>query len=181
MAKNDNFHAIRLHSALSEYVGSEKADRFAELHPLGKSADVSKKTRWVLEACRYLEETCPQELILLIREKCVCTDCTSAAKLMRSCLNKSNSIREFVNLFNRKDSSGGYLEYVGERELLLCYPTCFCACVKRSPDPVPRTWCLCSVGYAKRLFSQVFDFEFSAELVSSVKIGGERCAIRICW
>ncbi len=181
MAKNDNSHAIRLYSALSEYAGTEKADQFAELHPLGKSADVTQKARWALEACRFLDETCQQELIPLIRERCICTDGTSAAKLMRACLNKSDSIRDFVNLFNQKDSSGGYLEYVSEQEILMCYPACFCSCVKRSPEAMPLSWCLCSVGYAKRLFSQVFDFAFRAELISSVKTGGERCAVRICW
>jgi len=166
---------------LQKVVGNEAAEYVALHYPLGKSAAVPQKAAWAKNICHYLEHTFDAETVCAVRERCVCNDGLTASKLMRGCLQKASSVREFVELFNHADKSGGWLEYVSERELLLCYPACFCACIKRGDELISASWCQCSVGYAKRVFMQVLEVPFAAELVSSVKNGADRCAIRITW
>ena len=63
--------------------------------------------------------------------------------------------------------------------LLLVYPECYCACVKRVEEPISKTWCLCTLGHVKGLFYQVLDREVEAELVETIKTGGARCAVKL--
>lgn len=179
--KNDNTHALRLHAAIAHVVNTEAADAVAARFPLGKSANVGRKAAWASDVCHYLEEAYDGDTVREIRQICCCSDGASAAKRMRACLKNAGNIREFADLYNRTDKTGVWLEYVDEKHLILCYPECFCSCVKRSPAPAPKSWCLCSAGYAKRLFEQVFDSDVRAELLQSVKTGGAQCRIRVTW
>ncbi len=179
--KNDNAHAIRLYQALQNVVGDDVAEYVAANFPLGKSADVPHKAAWATKICNYLETSFDADTVSSIRQLCPCNNGATAAKLMKMCMQKTTNIHEFVELFNQTDKSGGWLEYVSEHELLLCYPTCFCACIKRNDEMISSSWCQCSVGYAKRVFEQVVEVPVTAELVSSVKSGAERCAIRVNW
>ena len=179
--KNDNVHALRLYQALLDVVGSDAAEYVSLNFPLGKSADAHRKAAWAKSIRNHLDNTFDAEKVNSIRERCACNSGAKASKLMRSCLQKASGIQEFVDLFNHADKSGGWLEYINELELLLCYPTCFCACIKCSDEYIPTSWCQCSVGYAKRVFTQVFEVPVAAELLSTVKSGADRCAIRVTW
>lgn len=63
----------------------------------------------------------------------------------------------------------------------MCYPRCFCGCVKNVDAPLPQTWCYCSIGYTRNVFTQVFGEGVRAFLIESVKTGAKRCAIRVEW
>ena len=179
--KNDNAHALRLYQALLNVAGTEAAEYVAANFPLCKSADAPHKAAWAKNICDYLETSFDATTIASIRQLCPCNNGAAAAKLMRTCLQKTSNILEFVELFNHTDKSGGWLEYVNERELILCYPNCFCSCIKHSDEHISPSWCQCSVGYVKRVFEQVLTVPVTAELLSSVKSGSERCAIRVAW
>ena len=41
------------------------------------------------------------------------------------------------------------------------------------------TWCQCTTGYSKVLFEQAFGCEVDVELLKSIKVGDERCLMKI--
>ena len=71
MAKNDNTYALRFYNSLAQLDG-EAASRFAQEHPLSKSANYEKKFRWAKEQCRFLEENFSPEDIEAVRARCHC-------------------------------------------------------------------------------------------------------------
>ncbi len=178
--KNDNSHAIRLVNSLEKLHGKEKADEVAALYPLSKSADFEKKFVWAQSVCGYLDENFDDDAIREIRRSCRCNDGKSNAAKLQKYLGKSASIAEFVEKFNAAETFAS-LEYISERELLFCYPECYCSCVKRSSGLVSKTWCYCTLGNAAGTFTALFGDGVRVELIESIKTGGSRCVIRVCW
>lgn len=64
---------------------------------------------------------------------------------------------------------------------IFCYPECYCACVKRVPKELSKTWCYCTLGNAKGIFEEVFKKEVEVKLVESIKTGSSRCNIEVVW
>ncbi len=178
--KNDNAHSVRLVESLRRHAGEETAVEFERLHPLSKSADVEKKFQWALDACGFLEARFDEDTVEQIRRDCRCGDGKSTAEKMRKLLNRAESVRAFVERFNETERFAS-LEYVSERELRFCYPQCYCACVKRVPEPVPRTWCLCTLGNAEGIFRALFGEMARVALLGSIKTGASRCVISVTW
>ncbi len=178
--KNDNAQSIRLISAIDIFAGWEKAQMFEEQFPLSKSADINKKYVWAKSVCSYLEENFDEETICKIRKECRCNDGKSIAGKLLKYLKKSTSIKEFVECFNQNETFA-FLEYVSEHRLLFCYPNCYCACVKRVPEQLSRTWCYCTLGNAEGIFTEVFKKEVKVTLIESIKTGANRCAIQVEW
>ena len=87
---------------------------------------------------------------------------------------KYDSVLEKVNKLNQ----GFTLEYDG-KDFYLIYPQCYCSCVKRIGETLPKEWCYCTLGYTKRMFQYIFDKEVQVELLSSIKMGDDNCKIRI--
>lgn len=180
MAKNDNAQSLRLVNSLRTHLGEEAAKAFEEQLPLSKSADVEKKYAWAKAACAYLEERFDAETIRRVRRDCRCNDGKSIANKMLKYLKRADSIRAFTEDFNAHETFAR-LEYVSDNELRFCYPECYCACVKRAPGTLSRTWCLCTLGNAEGIFTEAFHKEVRVELLESIKTGGERCVIQVNW
>lgn len=180
MARNDNAHALRMVEALRETLGEAVAAEFAAQYPLSKSADFKKKCHWAQESCAYLASQHDKDTLLRIREKCICNDGATTARLMRQYRAQAGDLRGMTELFNSRETFA-WLEYVSDRELIFCYPQCYCGCVKRGEGLLPEAWCYCTVGYAKKLFEQLVGQPVQAELLESVKTGGKRCAVRVTW
>lgn len=90
---------------------------------------------------------------------------------------ESNDLSDFAR--KATESSDAFsIEAEGEA-LVLIYPQCYCAFVKRSENPVPMQWCYCSLGYAEEMFSAVTGHSAKAELCESVATGGEKYRIKI--
>lgn len=176
MAKNDNAHALRFYDCLTR-LDEEAAIDFAGEHPLSKSADYRKKFDWARAQCEFLEGRFSPEAIADIRAGCHCEAGAAMAARMRGYLAKAGDMAEFARIFNEKEKSVK-LEAV-EGGLLFIYPECYCACVKRVPEPISRTWCLCTLGHVRGLFSQVLGREPEVELLETVKSGGERCVVKV--
>ncbi|MBQ8548082.1 MAG: hypothetical protein IJ427_06240 [Lachnospiraceae bacterium] len=64
---------------------------------------------------------------------------------------------------------------------MFCYPECYCACVKRIPKELSKTWCYCTLGNAEEIFKLIFGKEVKVTLLESIKTGGNRCAIEVTW
>ena len=180
MAKNDNAHSVRLVESLNGVVGQEAAKEFEEKYPLSKSADIEKKFEWAKAVCGYLEERFDQDKIIEIRKACRCNDGKSIANKLLKYLNKADDIEEFVNDFN-KNESFAFIEYISDNKILFCYPQCYCACVKRVPRELSKTWCYCTLGNAEGIFGSVFGKEVKVTLIESIKSGAEKCVIEVEW
>ncbi len=176
MAKNDNSHAVRFYESLAK-LEEEAAVEFAEKHPLSKSADIAKKFAWAKAQCAFLEERFPPEDMAEVRARCHCEAGAAMARRMRGYLEKSADLSEFARMFNQREKYVS-LEAV-EDGLLFIYPECYCSCVKRVPEPISRTWCLCTLGHIRGLMSQVLDREPQVELLETIKSGGERCVVKV--
>ena len=180
MAKNDNAHALRIAESLRTYAGESCADEFAELHPLSKSADIDKKFMWEQDVCRFLEEYFDEETIVKIRKDCRCNDGSSIAKKLLKYWNTADNTEQFIDLFNRKETFAS-LEYITENKVRFSYPECYCACVKRVPGQLTKTWCYCTVGNAEAIFRAVFGESVTVTLIESIKSGAERCVLEVEW
>ncbi len=179
MTKNDNAHSLRMVESIKQLDCGLAAD-FENSHRLSKSADIEKKFEWADGACRFLAEHFAENEIVEIRKRCRCNDGKSIADKMAKYLNKSNSIREFVELFNQNESFAR-LEYISENSILFCYPQCYCACVKRVPKELSKAWCYCTLGNAEGIFERLLMKEVKVNLLESIKTGSHRCVISVEW
>lgn len=180
MPKNDNAQSIRLVEILREKVGEDVANEFSEKYPLSKSADYVKKFKWAKNVCAFLEEKFDEDTIENIRRDCRCNDGKSIADKLIKYLKRSDSVSSFVTLFNENENFA-ILEYISDNKILFCYPECYCACVKRVPEELSKTWCCCTLGNAQEIFNRVFKKEVSVRLLQSIKTGAEKCVIEVTW
>ncbi len=180
MAKNDNAHSVRLVESLRKNVGYHEADEFEEKYPLSKSAGIEKKYEWAKDACNYLEEHFDTETMIKLRKECRCNDGKSIANKILKYLNKANSMEQFVNTFNENETFA-FFEYISDHKILFCYPECYCACIKRMPKEISRTWCYCTLGNAEGIFQEVFKKDVKVTLMKSIKTGGDKCVIAVEW
>ena len=180
MAKNDNAHAIRFADSLRAVGGDNEAETFAGLYPLSKSADIEKKFQWAQNVCAYLEERFDAETIIRIRKDCRCNDGSSIAKKLLKYWKASDSTEQFVEAFNQKETFAA-LEYIAENRIRFCYPECYCACVKRVPGSLPKTWCYCTMGNAEGIFRVVFGESARVSLIETIKSGAARCVMEVEW
>lgn len=176
MAKNDSPHAIRMYNSIAE-VNQEAADDLSERFTLSKSADFEKKFRWASNVCDFLEDRFDEDTICKIRSACNCEDGSTKADKMKHYLKLSKDLSCFVDIFNSHESYAK-IELCGD-SLLFIYPTCYCSYVKRVDHSISKTWCYCTLGYAKSLFEKVFEAPVKAELLESIKTGGKQCIIKI--
>ena len=79
------------------------------------------------------------DTIIRIRKECRCNDGKSIASKLLKHLNTADSIQEFVSLFNHKETFAS-LKYISDNKIWFCYPECYCACVKRVPQELSKTW-----------------------------------------
>jgi len=181
MPKNDNAHSIRLVESIRRMAGVDKAKAFEEKLPLSKSATPEKKYEWAKKACDYLEQHFDAETVEGIRKECRCNDGKSIADKLLKYLNSTDSIRQFVEVFNQRETFAS-MEYVSDRCIRFCYPQCYCACIKRASGNISKTWCYCTLGNAESIFQEVFKGQsVEVALRESIKTGAEKCVIEVAW
>ena len=181
MAKNDHAHSVRLTESIKRNIGNEAAEKFSKEYPLSKSAGIEKKYEWAKNACDFLEAHYDPETILAIRKECRCNDGKSIASKIIKYLTKANSTEQFVHAFNEHETFAT-LEYISENHIRFCYPQCYCACIKRVPGAVSKTWCYCTLGNAESIFKEVFKRDdVNVTLLESIKTGGSKCVMEVTW
>ena len=180
MAKNDNPQSVRLVESLKRHVGYEIAREFEVNHPLSKGADIEKKFQWAKTVCDFLEEYFDTGTIIRIRKECRCNEGKSIASKLLKYLSKAGGIQEFVCLFNQNETFAR-LEYISDNKIRFCYPECYCACVKRVPQELSKTWCYCTLGNAEGIFREVFKTDVKVALLESIKTGADKCVIEVGW
>jgi len=176
MPKNDNPQALRFLASMAKHGEQAAGERFAEEHPLGKSADISKRSAWAKALCGYLNDRYDEETVKAIRMDCACGPYAINGKL-KALYEKSDGPADFVKKVNELDQ-GFSLEYDGTSYYVV-YPQCYCSCVKRTDGQLPKAWCYCTLGYSRRMFETILGKETEGELLSSIKAGDTVCRIRI--
>lgn len=176
MPKNDNPQALRFLASMAKHGEQAAGERFAEEHPLGKSADISKRSAWAKALCGYLNDRYDEKTVKAIRMDCACGPYAINGKL-KALYEKSDGPADFVKKVNELDQ-GFSLEYDGTSYYVV-YPQCYCSCVKRTDGQLPKAWCYCTLGYSRRMFETILGKETEGELLSSIKAGDTVCRIRI--
>ena len=176
MPKNDNPQALRFLASMAKHGEQAAGERFAEEHPLGKSADISKRSAWAKALCGYLNDRYDEETVKAIRMDCACGPYAINGKL-KALYEKSDGPADFVKKVNELDP-GFSLEYDGTSYYVV-YPQCYCSCVKRTDGQLPKAWCYCTLGYSRRMFETILGKETEGELLSSIKAGDTVCRIRL--
>ncbi|MDD4296390.1 MAG: DUF6144 family protein [Eubacteriales bacterium] len=177
MPKSDNKHAINLYESIDRHIGHAAAEDFIEKLPLSKSADYNRKFKWANDVCAYLESQFKEDEIRKIRMDCSC-DPGNKAENVKKMYEASADYNEFCEKFNKEYTPSNSLSHDGI-VLYFSYPTCYCSCIKRGDGNVTKSWCICTIGYTKRLFSYALSREIDVELLESVKTGGTKCLMKI--
>jgi len=175
MGQLTNLHAIRLYNSIANNIGKAAADDFAKNLPLSKSATFERKFKWAVDVCKYLENKYSRGDIKKIRMDCACGPSEKQMNDLRALFLSSKNLTEFAE----KYSNDNHSLWCEDDTLYFSYPRCYCSCVKRMNKPLSNTWCMCTLGYTKRLFDFALNCETSVELIESVKTGSNRCVIKI--
>lgn len=178
MPINDDSHSLRLCESLNKHIGQSDADECASKLPLSKSADFMYKFKWAEQVCVFLNGKYSEDNVKKIRMDCCCLPPKNRMDKVKRLYVESADLDEFTVKYNA-EYAGRSSVWHKNGDLYFSYPTCYCSCVKRMNKPLSKTWCLCTLGYTKRLFDYVFDCDTKAELMESIKLGDARCVIKI--
>ncbi len=176
MPEKTNPHAQRLYDSLVRHVGIQAVEKF-ERCSLSATASDKKKFEWAEEICSTLEKEFDYNTIKSIRKDCSCGPSKGHMDNMKKLFANSEGLDEFAKGINKKNI--GATSWCEGEDLFFSYPTCYCSCVKKIDKPLSKTWCYCTLGYTKKMFDYVFDYDTDVELISSVKTGGSSCIIKI--
>lgn len=171
-------HVLRLYESLKKNVGEKEANAFLATFPLSKSADYKRKFKWAEDVCSYLENTYTEEEIQKIRMDCSCLPSENELARAKKIYEESPDMDTFITNYN-KAYAGTCTIWLENEKLYFSYPVCYCSCVKRVNQTLPKAWCLCTLGYTKKLFDSLFDKETEVVLLESIKLGGKRCVMEI--
>ncbi len=167
-----------MQNAIEEQLGKTAADEFAIKFTLSESADYIRKFKWAKDVCDYLDGTYTPEEVSAVRFACSCSPPEEKIAKIMQLYENAKDLDAFTEAFEREYQGTNLLWHEGET-LFFGYPSCYCSCVKRVRDVLPKTWCLCTLGYTKKLFDAVFGMDTEVELIESVKTGGSRCVMKI--
>lgn len=151
-------------------------ERTAEEVVHGDSAQPEDTPTWVKSTMRRLEARFDRATAKRIRMSCQC-GYGMAEKLafVKDLVATSSSLEEFANQDRAK--AAGLL--FADGELHLQFPFCPCPMLAGVERLDTDTWCQCTTGYSKVLFEKAFGCEVEVELLKSIKMGDDRCLMKI--
>ncbi len=80
----------------------------------------------------------------------------------------------------RREGNDIYFAYVqNPKGMKVKSGWCLCAFVAKGPEGLSGTYCQCSVGYVREMFSQLAGKQVKVELLESLKRGGKACRFKI--
>lgn len=111
-----------------------------------------------------------------IRMKCQCGyGMDKKLELVKELIELSSSLEELGNLQKAKDA-GLFYE---NGDLYLQFNFCPCPMLADVDRLDSDVWCQCTTGYSKVLFEKAFQCKVNVELLRSIKMGNERCLMKI--
>jgi predicted hydrocarbon binding protein len=131
---------------------------------------------WVKATMERLENHFDQDTIVQIRRNCQCGyGMDERLALVTELVAASTSLEEFGNL--AKANAAGLFSDQGE--LYLQFPFCPCPMLEGVDRLENDTWCQCTTGYSQVLFEKAFQCQVEVELLKSIKMGDDKCLMKI--
>lgn len=131
---------------------------------------------WVKSTMSRLESKFDPETIKRIRIKCQCGyGMEEKLSFIKALMSSATSMEEFANSDEAK-AAGLFCE---GGELYLQFGFCPCPMLAKVDKLETNTWCQCTTGYSKVLFEKAFGCEVDVELLKSIKMGDDRCLMKI--
>lgn len=168
----------KLKSRIEAHSDAATAEAVACGVPLSPDAGDAEKAAWVRHVVDELDRRFPEETIQAIRLGCHCDEAGRLGEMkewLGRVYRESADIEDFVGRMNRL-GAGWRME---NGAIYTTFQSCECYML-REVDRLPSTaWCYCTVGYTKNLFEHVFDREVDSELMQSIKLGADRCVVKV--
>jgi hypothetical protein len=131
---------------------------------------------WVKSTMKRLEDRFDPSTVIAIRRQCQCGyGMDEKLALVKELIASSASLEEFGSL--EKARAAGL--FCDEGELYLQFPFCPCPMLEGVERLETDTWCQCTTGYSKVLFEKAFQCQTEVELLKSIKMGDEKCLMKI--
>lgn len=161
-----------------EAVKSASSDEMAKEIIYGKDEAARKEDNptWVKSTMKRLENNFDSKTTKKIRMNCQCGyGMDERLELLKELLKSSSNLEEFGNSAKAK-AAGLYSE---NGELYLQFHFCPCPMLADVDRLETNTWCQCTTGYSKVLFEKAFNCKVEVELLKSIKMGHDKCLMRI--
>lgn len=172
-----NTQQLRLYNALCECAGEQVAREIALKDVLKKYPSDARKAAWAEDVCADMEARLDADTVTRARMMCHCQPPLNKFAAVKRAYERSHSLEEYVRLMDEANESAGF--WIEDGEVYMSYPRCYCSFVNKSQKPLPKSWCLCSLGYVKALHDHIFDADVKVELLESVITGGDKCVMKI--
>lgn len=131
---------------------------------------------WVKSTMGRLESCFDGSGVKQIRMNCQCGyGMAEKLALVKELVAASSSIEEFGNLEQSKAAG----MFCTDGELYLQFPFCPCPMLADVDQLDTYAWCQCTTGYSKVLFEEAFGCEVDVELLKSIKVGDDKCLMKI--
>lgn len=141
-----------------------------------ETAKTEDNPTWVKSTMKRLEGHFDNSTVKQIRMHCQCGyGMDEKIELVKELLEKSSNMDELGNCEKAK-AAGLYCE---KGELYLQFHFCPCPMLEGVDRLETNTWCQCTTGYSKVLFEKAFGCKVDVELLKSIKMGDERCLMKI--
>ncbi|HCP14685.1 MAG TPA: hypothetical protein DIT32_02730 [Peptococcaceae bacterium] len=143
------------------------------IHP---SAVCEDNAHWVKSTMARLENKFDQEQVKQIRMNCQCGyKMDEKLALVKGLMSTASNLEEFANS-DQARAAGLYCE---DGTLYLQFTDCPCPMVADVDKFETNTWCQCTTGYSQVLFEKAFGCKVDVELLKSIKMGDDRCLMKI--
>lgn len=131
---------------------------------------------WVKASMRRLESRFDDTAVKQIRMNCQCGyEMDEKLALVKELMSTATNLEEFAGSEKAK-AAGLFYE---DGELFLQFHFCPCPMLAEVEKLETNTWCLCTTGYSKVLFEKAFACDVDVELLKSIKMGDDRCLMKI--
>lgn len=163
-----------IYGAVKSASNDEKAKEI--VYGKDKGAKTEDNPTWVKSTMKRLENNFDSMTIKHIRMGCQCGyGMEEKLELVKELVKFSSNMVEFGNLPKAK-AAGLYCE---EGELYLQFDFCPCPMLAEVDKLETNTWCQCTTGYSKVLFEKAFECKVEVELLKSIKMGHDKCLMKI--
>jgi len=137
---------------------------------------------WVKNTMKRLAGHFDPTTVKKIRMNCQCGYAMDEKlAFLKDLMAGATNIDEFANMedFANNDKARAAGLYYQDNHLYLQFPFCPCPMLAEVERLDDLTWCQCTTGYSKVLFEKAFGCQVDVELLKSVKMGDDRCLMRI--
>lgn len=163
-----------IYGAVKNVSNEEKAKEV--VYGKADAARTEDNKAWVKSTMKRLESNFDKHTIKDIRMQCQCGyGMDEKLALVKELKEAAANLEEFGNSEKAK-AAGLYYE---NGELYLQFHFCPCPMLADVDKLETNTWCQCTTGYSKVLFEKAFECKVEVELLKSIKMGDDRCLMKI--